>query len=249
MNFSLMLQNTINLISEYWQVYLLEGVKNTLILTVIAVSMGTIFGAFVAIMKMSRFKLIRFISTVYIEVIRGTPILLQIYVFYFILPELLPLLDFDSFTWVAIALCVNSAAYVSEVIRSGIQAVDKGQAEAARSLGMSQGQTMLRIVLPQAIRNILPALGNEFIMVLKETSLASTFFIGDLMTIHKQVAGATYQQMESLFIVGTIYFCLTYPLSKIVGWFEKKMSGNNSYRSHHGKGKGNRQLLARKLGV
>ena len=108
MDFMLMFENIIELLGKYWQVYLLEGVKNTLILTVIAVLMGTILGALVAMLKMSRFKLVRFIASVYIEVIRGTPILLQIYVFYFILPELLPVLNFTSFTWVAISLCVNS---------------------------------------------------------------------------------------------------------------------------------------------
>ena len=232
MDFKLMFDNIFRLLGEYWHIYLLEGVKNTLVLTIIAVLMGTILGALVAMLKMSRFKIIRFIASVYIEVIRGTPILLQIYVFYFILPELFPLLDFSSFIWVAIALCVNSAAYVSEVIRSGIQAVDKGQTEAARSLGMNQAQTMLRIILPQAIRNILPAMGNEFIMILKETSLASTFFIGDLMTAHKTVAGAEYLQLESLIIVGTIYLCMTFPLSKLVGLLEKKMSSPNSYKKH-----------------
>lgn len=235
MDFSQMFENILRLLSEYWHVYLLEGVKNTLILTVIAVLMGTALGAVVAFLKMSRFKLIRFLASVYIEVIRGTPILLQIYVFYFILPELFPLLNFSSFIWVAIALCVNSAAYVSEVIRSGIQAVDKGQAEAARSLGLSQTQTMLKIILPQAVRNILPALGNEFIMILKETSLASTFFIGDLMTAHKIVAGGEYLQLESLTIVGAIYLCMTFPLSKLVGWFEKKMANPNSYKKHNRK--------------
>jgi His/Glu/Gln/Arg/opine family amino acid ABC transporter permease subunit len=237
MDFSMMFQNIVELLQKYWHIYLLEGVKNTLILTFIAVLMGTILGSLVAMLKMSKFKLVRFIASVYIEIIRGTPILLQIYVFYFILPELFPLLNFTSFTWVAISLCVNSAAYVSEVIRSGIQAVDKGQTEAARSLGMSQAQTMLRIILPQAVRNILPALGNEFIMILKETSLASTFFIGDLMTAHKIVAGATYLQLESLFIVGTIYLCITFPLSKLVGWFEKKMATDKSYKKHSRKRK------------
>lgn len=235
MDFSRMGENIIRLLTEYWHIYLLEGVKNTLILTVIAVTMGTVFGALVAFLKMSRFKIVRFIASVYIEIIRGTPILLQLFVFYFILPELLPFLDFTDFIWVAIALCVNSAAYVSEVIRSGIQAVDKGQTEAARSLGMSQSQTMLRIILPQAVRNILPALGNEFIMILKETSLASTFFIGDLMTSHKIVAGAEYLQLESLTIVGAIYLCITFPLSKLVGWFEKKMANPNSYKKHNRK--------------
>lgn len=237
MDFSQMFQNIVMLIKEYWHIYLLEGVSVTLELTVIAVLIGTILGSLVAMLKMSRFKIIRFFASVYIEIIRGTPILLQLYIFYFVLPELLPFLDFSDFTWVAIALSINSAAYVSEVIRSGIQAVDKGQTEASRSLGLSASQTMISIILPQAIRNILPALGNEFIMILKETSLASTFFIGDLMTAHKVVNGANFLPLESLTIVGCIYLCLTFPLSKLVGWFEKKMSTDKSYRAHNRKRK------------
>ena len=232
MDLSVIIANIGELWSEYWQLYLFTGVKNTLILTVIAVVMGVILGSLVAMLKMSKFKVIRFIASLYIEVIRGTPILLQLYIFYFVLPKLLPILNLTSFMWVAIALCVNSAAYVSEVIRSGIQAVDKGQTEAARCLGLSKSQTMMRIILPQAIRNILPALGNEFIMILKETSLASTFFLGDLMTCHKEITGFTYLQLESLFIVGMIYLCMTYPLSKLVGLFEKKMSTDKSYKRH-----------------
>ena len=235
MDFSVIGHNIVYLLKEYWQVYLITGVTNTLILTMIAVLMGSILGALVALLKMSRFRVIRFFASVYIEIIRGTPILLQIYVFYFVLPSVFPLLNFSSFVWVAISLCINSAAYVSEVIRSGIQAVDKGQTEAARSLGLNKPQTMIKIILPQAIRNILPAMGNEFIMILKETSLASTFFIGDLMTSHKIVVGAEYLVLESLTIVGAIYFCMTFPLSKLVGWFEKKMASPNSYRKSNRK--------------
>ena len=232
MDFVRTFNNILMLLRDYWQVYLLEGVKTTLIFTCIAVTLGVLLGTVVAMLKMSKSKILQFIISVYIEVIRGTPILLQLYIFYFVLPELLPFLDLSSFMWVAIAMCINSSAYVSEIIRSGIQAVDKGQTEAARSLGMNKTQTMTKIVLPQAIRNILPALGNEFIMILKETSLASTFFLGDLMTSHKTVAGATYLQLESLFIVGTIYLCITFPLSKLVGWFEKRMSTEKSYKKH-----------------
>ena len=232
MDFVRTFNNIIMLMRDYWQVYLLEGVKTTLIFTCIAVTLGVLLGTVVAMLKMSKSRILRFLISVYIEVIRGTPILLQLYIFYFVLPELLPFLDLSSFMWVAIAMCINSSAYVSEIIRSGIQAVDKGQSEAARSLGLNKTQTMTKIVLPQAIRNILPALGNEFIMILKETSLASTFFLGDLMTSHKTVAGATYLQLESLFIVGTIYLCITFPLSKLVGWFEKRMSTEKSYKKH-----------------
>ncbi len=232
MDFSLFLPNMAKILAKYWQVFLLEGLKNTLILTVISVALGTVLGALVALCKMSKSKVIQFIINVYIEVLRGTPILLQLYVFYFVLPQLLPFLELSQFMWVAVALCINSSAYVSEVIRSGIQAVDKGQTEAARSLGLSSKQTMTRIVLPQAIRNILPALGNEFIMMLKETSLASTFFLGDLMTAYAKVKGATMLTLEPMTIVAIIYLCLTFPLSKLVGHFEKRMSNPNSYKSH-----------------
>ncbi len=230
MDFSLIIPNIISLLGKYWQIFLIEGVKNTLILTAISVAMGTVLGTVVAMLKMSKFKIVRFLVALYIEVIRGTPILLQLYIFYFVIPQVLKFLDLSPFMWVAVALCVNSAAYVSEVIRSGIQAVDKGQTEAARSLGLSQGQTMMKIVLPQAVRNILPALGNEFIMMLKETSLASTFFLGDLMTSCLIVKGATYLTLEPMIIVALIYLCMTYPLSKLVGYFEKRMSGGQ-YKS------------------
>ncbi len=216
--------NIVMLLQKYWKMFLLEGVSNTLLLTAIAVFFGVILGSLVALCKMSRSKAVRFLISIYIEVIRGTPILLQLYVFYFVLPQMLPFLSLSPFMWVAVALCINSSAYVSEVIRSGIQAVDRGQTEAARSLGLSGRQTMLRIVLPQAVKNILPALGNEFIMMLKETSLASTFFIGDLMTSYLKVKGATYLAFESLLIVGIIYFCLTFPLSKVVAAFERKLA-------------------------
>ncbi len=224
MDIRTILENIAEILSKYWKVFLLEGVVVTLELTAIAVVMGALLGAVVALLKTCRFRIVRFLVTAYVEIIRGTPILLQLTVFYFVIPELLPFLDMSAFMWVAVALCINSSAYVSEVFRSGIQAVDIGQTEAARSLGMSKSQTMLRIVLPQAIKNILPALGNEFIMVLKETSLASTFFIGDLMTSYKKVNGATYLNLEPLLIVGAIYFCLTFPLSKLVNYVERRMA-------------------------
>ena len=238
MDLSLVGSNIVMLLKQYWRVFLLEGLVTTLEFTCIAVVLGAILGTLVAMMKMSKSKIVRFLASVYIEVIRGTPILLQLYIFYFVLPSLLPFLNLSEFMWVAIAMCINSSAYVSEVIRSGIQAVDKGQTEAARSLGMSQGRTMVHIILPQAVRNILPALGNEFIMILKETSLASTFFLGDLMTAQKTVAGVTFLQLETLLIVGAIYLCVTFPLSKLVGWLEKRISNEKSYKNHSRKKSG-----------
>ncbi len=231
MTFSSLMADLSMIWSEYHQIFL-EGLVGTLKLTSISVVLGVILGVVVATLKMSKFKLVRFLVSVYIEVIRGTPILLQLYVFYFVLPNVFTFMKLSPFMWVSVALCVNSGAYVSEVIRSGIQAVDKGQAEAARSLGLSEKQTMMKIILPQAIRNILPALGNEFIMMLKETSLASTFFLGDIMTSYQIVKGATYLTLEPLTIIAIIYLCVTFPLSKIVERFEKKMASPNSYRKH-----------------
>ncbi|MBQ4611578.1 MAG: amino acid ABC transporter permease [Clostridia bacterium] len=209
--------------TQYWDVFLIKGLSVTISLSVIAVFFGAILGALLALGKMSRFKLLRGLITAFIEIIRGTPILLQLYLFYFILPMALPALNIETYPSIAIALVVNSSAYVSEVIRSGIQAVDKGQTEAARSLGLNKTQTMIKVVLPQAVKNILPALGNEFIMIIKETSLASTFFVGDLMTSYLTVRGATFLAIESLFIVGVIYFVLTFVLSKLVGIYENKL--------------------------
>jgi len=230
MTFSSLISDIVTIWGKYWDVFLLQGLVGTLKLTSISVVMGVMLGVVVAMLKMSRFKLVRFLISIYIEVIRGTPILLQLFIFVFALPQLIPL-KLSNFAWTAVALCINSSAYVSEVIRSGIQSVDKGQTEAARSLGLSSGQTMFKIILPQAVRNILPALGNEFIMMLKETSLASTFFVGDLMTSYSIVRGATYQAFQCLIIVGIIYLCVTFPLSKVVGYFEKRMSTDKAYKN------------------
>ncbi len=227
MTFSSILQNIVKIMSQYWDVFLIKGVSITLALSAITVLFGAIFGSLLALAKMSRFKLLRGVVTAFVEFIRGTPILLQLYIGYFIVPLIFPVLGMSTFGSIAVALVINSSAYVSEVIRSGIQAVDSGQVEAARSLGMSKAQTMIKVVLPQAIKNILPALGNEFIMIIKETSLASTFFVGDLMTSYLTVKGATYLAFESLIIVGVIYFVLTFSLSKLVAAFERRLKASD----------------------
>ena len=152
--------------------------------------------------------------------------LLQLYIAYFLVPKILPF-HVTEFGSVAVGLVINSGCYVSEIFRSGIQAIDKGQTEAARSLGLNGRQTMMRIILPQAIKNILPALGNEFITVVKETSLASTFFVGDLMTSYLKVKGNTYLTMECLTIVGVIYFVLTFILSKLLNAFERRLKAHD----------------------
>lgn len=214
--------NITRVLEKYWGLFL-GGMGITLLLSFITVFFGTILGSLLALMRRSRFGAVRGFATAYVEVIRGTPLLLQLYLFYFILPDLLPMMNLSKFTCVCIALLINSSAYVCEIVRAGIQAVDSGQTEAARTLGMNGAQTMLRIVLPQAVKNILPALGNEFVTVIKETSLASTFFVGDLMTAYSTVRGSMYLVIEPLVVVGVIYFFLTSTLSKLISIFERKL--------------------------
>ena len=189
---------------------------------VISIPLGLIFAFF----SMSRFKPLSWLMKTVIWVVRGTPLLLQLYIGYFLLPEILPFLDLNEFWSVALALILNSAAYVSEIIRSGIEAVDKGQTEAARSLGLNGATTMIQIVLPQAIKNILPALCNEFITIIKETSLASTFFVGELMTVYAMVKGITFSPIPTLMIVGIIYFVLNFILSKALKLVERRLKAH-----------------------
>lgn len=214
----------IKIVTRYWDVFLIKGLSTTLALSAIAVFFGAIIGTLLAFGKMGKSRILRGIITAYVEIIRGTPSLLQVYVGYFVVPLLLPSLNVSTYASVAIALTINSSAYVSEVIRSGIQAVDKGQTEAARSLGLTRSQAMIKVVLPQAVKNNLPALGNEFITIIKETSLASTFFVGDLMTSYLTVNGKEFLPLQCLLIVGIIYFILTFILGRGVSALERRLS-------------------------
>ena len=216
------IKNIIFLINKYGTLFM-AGTGYTLLLSLITVFFGSILGSVLAVFKNNKFLPVKFLVTSYIEIVRGTPILLQLYIFKFLLPGIFPSFKPSTFVCILVALILNSAAYVSEVIRSGIEAVDKGQTEAARSLGLNKRQTMCKMVVPQAVRYILPALGNEFIMMIKETSLASTFFVGDLMTQFQTISGATFLTMEPLIIIGIIYFVLTFSLSKGVAVLERRM--------------------------
>lgn len=217
-----------NILTKYWYRFLVVGVGTTLLLALITVIGGTILGTLVAIGRMSKIKPLRALIIAYVEVVRGTPALVQLYVGYLLVPNIIPAVNLMQpttmgFICVALALILNSGAYVSEIIRSGIEAVDKGQTEAARSLGLSSGVTMLKVVLPQAIKNILPALGNEFITVIKETSLASTFFVGELMTQYKELVGVTFNAFPTLLVVSLIYFVLNFILSKALKLYERRL--------------------------
>ena len=199
------------------------GIGYTLLLSAIAVFFGTLLGSLMAIGKRSKFKPLVILITAVVEVLRGTPALLQLYVAYFLVPMMLKIRGMNPMISVAVAMSLNSAAYVSEIIRSGIEAVDKGQTEASRALGLTGKTTMIKIVLPQAVKNILPALGNEFITVIKETSLAATFYVGDLMTTYNIINGVTHQTLPILFDIAIFYFVMTFSLSKLLGVFERRM--------------------------
>ena len=218
--------NIVKIMQKYWYVFLVQGIGYTLLLSLLTVAFGAILGMLLYLGRTVRVKPLNWLCIAIVEIVRGTPILLQLYVGYFLVPKILPF-DVTEFTSVAVALCINSGCYVSEIFRSGIQAVDKGQTEAARSLGLNSRQTMFLIILPQAIKNILPALGNEFITIIKETSLASTFFVGELMTACLKVRGNTFLAMECMMIVGVIYFVITFILSKLLGVFERRLKAND----------------------
>ena len=220
-----MVENMIKIWMKYDYVFL-NGLVGTLKLALITVLFGTVLGTIVALLRMTRFKLLNAVTSAYIEVLRGTPILLQLYFFWLLLPKAVPIKLSDTFC-IIVALIVNSSSYVAEIIRAGIEAVDKGQTEAAKSLGLSNINMMRYIILPQALKNILPALGNEFIVMVKETSLASVFFVGELMTSYKTVQSTTFLSIPSLTIVGAIYFIVTFVMSKGLKIFERRLKASD----------------------
>jgi arginine/lysine/histidine transport system permease protein len=219
-----------NFLSKYYFFYI-AGVENTILLALFTVLFGVVFGIILALMKISKNKIARFIAAAYIEFIRGTPLMVQLFIIYYGLPYIgvtfpdIPALgsNFPDFMAGIITMSINSSAYVAEIIRAGIQAVDKGQAEAARSLGLTQTMTMRHIIIPQALKNILPALGNEFITVIKESSIVSIIGIHELMYNADTVRGNIFQPFEPLIVAAIMYFILTFTLSKLLGVVERRM--------------------------
>ena len=213
----------IDVFLEYWPMFL-KGALGTLRFAAIAVAGGTVLGTLIAILRLSNNKILNFISTIYVDVLRGTPLLIQMYISYFFLPMVIPALNnVDKEVTVLIALTMNSSAYVSEIIRGGINSVDIGQTEAARSLGMSASHTMTKIILPQAIKNILPSLANEYISMIKETSMAGTFMLYELMYTRTILANK-YLSWQPLFIIAGIYLIMTLVLTNLVKFFERRLS-------------------------
>lgn len=216
-----MIDTIIKIMEKYGYVYA-QGLAGTLCLAGITIVAGTAVGTALALMRMAKLRPLELFVKGYVWVLRGTPILLQLYFFWILLPRVLPF-EIPDVACIIIALIVNSGAYVAEIIRAGVQAVDSGQMEAARSLGLTGSQAMFKVVLPQAVRNILPALGNEFVNMIKQVSLASVFFINELTTSYKTVLAATYIPIESIIIAGLIYLLVTTALSQAVNVMEWKM--------------------------
>ena len=236
-----------------------NGLAVTVMLALFTVMIGFVLGIILALMRMtdirpfrflaytrdgrirkskvliaiSKFNPVSFLATAYVEILRSTPVLVQIMIIYHgIFGKLIDLpnitlfgfIKFNRFFPGVVALGMNSGAYLCEIIRSGIQSIDGGQTEAARSLGMTKTQTMTNIILPQAIKNILPAIANEFVVIIKESSITYVIGVQDLMFAVDAIRGATFIIMEPLLVATAIYFCLCFPTSKLIAYFERRMS-------------------------
>lgn len=223
--------NIIQIFTEYYQ-YFLRGTRTTILISLITVFCGAILGCIVALMRISNCKPLQAFSKLYITVIRGTPMLVQLYIVYYQLSFIqypsrtIWGVDMERAIPCVIALSLNSAAYIAEVFRAGIQAVDVGQMEAARSCGMTSAQAMRFIILPQAIKNILPAIGNEFITMVKETSIIQYLGISDLMYNNGIVITATYNPLPCYYISAILYLLLNIILGKGINIFEVRLKRN-----------------------
>ncbi len=202
---------------QYYSYYL-YGLEQTLIVSLVSIAIGLILGLIFAFMKISKVKILNMISTAYINFIRGTPMLIQVYIVYYGLS-----LNLSNLVAAIIAVSINCGAYNAEIIRSGIQSIDHGQMEAGRSLGLSYFQTMKKIVLPQAFKNMIPAFCNDFISTVKSTSIVSVIAIHDLMFNSNVVRNMIFRAFEPLVIAALIYFTITYVIKTLGELVERRM--------------------------
>ena len=215
---------------RYW-FYFRQGILYTLILSVSAVVLAVIPALLLALMRLSKSKILRGLSGAYIAVFRSTPMLVQLSLVYFGLFSAVKLPNYQLFGFQklsmfipsVVALALNSSAYVAEIFRAGILAVDRGQTEAARSLGLSSWQSMYLVVLPQAVKNILPTLANEVVTMVKESSICSTIGMMDIMWGARNVASTTYISVGPYVMAALIYFCINYPAGKAIEAVERRM--------------------------
>ena len=212
--------------------FFVQGLEYTLLLSIISVGLAVIPALALALMRLSRNKIVRNISGAYIAVFRSTPMMVQLYIIFYGLFSVIKIpsvvilgfIDLSRFIPGVVALALNSSAYVAEIIRAGILAVDGGQNEAARSLGLSSWQSMKLVVLPQAIKNILPALGNEFVTVIKESSIVSVIGLADLMFRTNDVIALTFKSLACLAIAALCYFAMTFTGGRLIALAERKMN-------------------------
>ncbi len=215
-----------SLIERHRYEYILIGLQNTLIITVFAVLLGVLLGAIVALVKVAhannphKLRIANGICTFYLTVIRGTPVVVQLMIMYYVI---LSSANLDKIVAAILAFGINSGAYVAEVIRSGILSVDHGQVEAGRSLGLSQRTTMIKIVFPQALKNVLPAVGNEFIALLKETSVAGYIGIQDLTKGGDIIRSITYLAFTPLLTTALVYLVIVIGLTALLTKFERRL--------------------------
>lgn len=211
--------------------YMLQGLGYTLLLAIVSVALAVLPALLLAIMRLSKNKVIKCFSGAYIAVFRSTPLLVQLSIIYFGLFGIISIprvyifgfVDLSRFIPGVVALALNSSAYVAEIFRAGILAVDIGQTEAARSLGLTKGQCMRLVVLPQAIKNVLPALANEIVTMVKESSICMTLGMAELMFCSKTVATTTYITLAPYVVAALMYFIINYPASKVIEAVERRM--------------------------
>ncbi len=218
-----------NFIAEDRWKYLTDGLKNTLIITILAILIGIILGFIVAIIrathdKTGKMKILNFFAKIYLTVIRGTPVVVQLMIIYFVI---FGSVNINKIVVAVLAFGLNSGAYVAEIVRSGIMSIENGQFEAGSSLGLSYRQTMTSIILPQAFKNVLPALANEFIVLLKETSVAGYIAIADLTKGGDVIRSQTYDPFLPLIAVAVIYLVMVMFLTSLVTKLERRLAKND----------------------
>ncbi|MDO4662532.1 MAG: ABC transporter substrate-binding protein/permease [Tissierellia bacterium] len=225
------------ILSQYSTMFL-NGAKNTMIIAIISTLIGFLIGLIVAIIKKISVdkrknpigyffsKLINFILSIYIEVFRGTPMMVQAMLIFYGSKQFFGI-DMSSMSAAFLIVSINTGAYLSEVVRGGINSVDEGQMEACKSIGMSHTQSMVHVILPQAIKSILPAIGNEFVINIKDTSVLNVISVTELFFMSKSIAGSTYQIFQTYLVTAIIYFVLTFVVTRIIMLIEKKMNNKD----------------------
>lgn len=202
--------------------FLLKGARVTITLTLVSLSLGILLGLFIGLARIAVYPLLRSAALVYIEVIRGTPLLMQLIFIYYGLPSVG--VNLDAYTAGILGLSVNSAAYVAEIFRAGIQSIGRGQMEAARASGMTYGQSMRYVILPQAVRVVLPPLTNEFVAMLKDTSLVSTLAVAELLRVGREMQAWKSNTFSPFAGVAVVYLSMTIPMTKLARYFEKRLA-------------------------